>query len=86
MKILTILLCILGGVILFLPKTPVPSAYQYPLLFLLLFVCSLIRAVQAYRQGAATGSTYTKVAAAEPCVSCMALPGFLFLIYRSSRK
>lgn len=23
---------------------------------------------------------------AEPCVSCMALPGFLFLIYRSSRK
>ena len=63
MKLLTILLCVLGGVILFLPRTPIPSAYQYPLLFLLLFVCSLIRAVQAYRQGAATGSTYTKVAA-----------------------
>lgn len=63
MKILLPLLCILGGFIILLPRTPVPTEYQYPLLFLFLFVCSLVQAVRTYRRGAATGSAYTKVAA-----------------------
>lgn len=54
MKILTILLCILGGVILF-RQNACPLGVQYPLLFLLLFVCSLIRAVQALSPGRGDG-------------------------------
>ncbi len=63
MKIILPLLCILGGVIIFLPQTPVPAVYHRPLLFLFIFVCSLISAVRSYRRGAASGSTYIKVTA-----------------------
>ena len=63
MKIILPLLCVLGGFIIFLPQTPVPVAYHRPLLFLFIFVCSLISAVRNYRRGAAAGSTYIKVTA-----------------------
>ena len=63
MKIIMFFLCMFGGFLILLPRTPVPVVYHRPLLALFFLACSLVTAVRTYRQGMAENSTVLKVLA-----------------------